>query len=101
MNVKTYTNTSITGRSIRAPRSVRHDGLHGAVGMLDSLRTVRMGDKLGRGGSTVRVFDGLSGRAARFGGLRRYFPLRCTGCKLDVVVLLAGTIPLRDPAWRE
>lgn len=93
----TYTKTSIAGWPISASGSVGHYRLHGAVGVLERLRSVGMRDELGRR-RAVGVLDGLSGGGASLCSLCRNLPLRNAGGELDVVVLFAGTVPLRDPA---
>ena len=67
--------------------------------MLDRLGAVGMRDDLGRR-NAVRVIFLLRGGAAGFGGLGRNLPLGDAGGELDVVVLSAGRVPLRDPAGR-
>lgn len=99
----TYTNTAIARGTTRAPCALGQDGLHGAVGVADRLRTVGMSDELRLGWGAVGMFDVLGRGAAREGGLGRRVPLRDAGGQLDEVILLAGAIPLRNPAggqWR-
>ena len=65
-----------------------------------------MGDDLGLrlarvSGLAVRVLGDLGGRVSRLDGLGGDIPLRDAGGQLDVVVLLARAIPLRDPACGE
>lgn len=89
-------------KSTLACWAIRHDGLHGSIRVLYSLRAVRMCDDLRRR-RAVRMLCAGSRSACldRIGG---NIPLRNTSGQLDVVVLSAGTIPLRDPpsgqAWR-
>lgn len=89
--------TPIPRRPVHAPRAIRQDGLHGAVGVPHRLRPVRVGDELGLG-LAVGVLDLLARRVARLGGLGGRLPLRHARRELDVVVLLAVAVPLRDPA---
>lgn len=96
----TYTQTAVSGRAIRtATAAIRHDGFHGAVGVFDRLRAVRMRNELGRR-RAVRVLA-LRGRGATLGRLGGNLPLRDASGELDVVVLPAGAVPLGDPAGRK
>lgn len=76
--------------------------------MSDRLRAVRVRDDLRLEATdarrAIRVVRGLRRRVARGRGLGRGLPLRDARGQLDEVVLLAGAVPLRDPAsgewWR-
>lgn len=92
--------SSITSRTIRAPRAIGHDGFHCTVGVLDRLRTVGVGDELGLG-RAVRVLNLLARRVARLHSMGWNVPLRHARGELDKVILLARAIPLRNPAGGE
>lgn len=68
--------------------------------MLDSLRAVGVCDELMLAGRPVRVFCAGGRRASRC-GLGGRLPLRHAGGYLDIVILLAAAVPLRDPSGGE
>lgn len=91
--------TPISRRPVNTACSVGHDGLHGAISMAHRLRPVRVGDELRLLlGSAVGVLDLRRRSVARLGRLSGDLPLRNSGRELDIVVLLARTIPLSNPA---
>lgn len=95
------TKSSIPRRAVRAPVGVgRHQGFHVAIGMLHRLRSVGMCNELLLVGHAVWVLGCLRGGAAR-GSLGGRLPLRDARGKLDVVVLPAIAVPLRDPTRRQ
>lgn len=89
-------------KSTLASWAIGQDGLHGSIRVLDSLRAVRVRDDLRRG-RAVRMLR-AGNRSACLDRIGGSIPLGNTSGQLDVVVLSARTIPLRDPtggqAWR-
>lgn len=97
---ESYAKATFSRRAIaHASAAVGHDGFQTSVGVLDRLRAVGVRDNLGRGNAVGVIFL-LRGRAAGFGGFGGNLPLRDAGGELDVVVFLAGRVPLGDPAGR-
>ena len=105
----TYPETPVTVGPVATSHSIGQYRFHCSVGMAHSLRAVRVCNDLrlwssggmGSTGCAIRVIANLSGRVPRLNSLGWDFPLGDAGGKLDVVVLLARTIPLCDPACGE
>lgn len=104
---RAYTKAPVTRLSIsaygsRVARFVWHDRLHSTVSVLDGLGAVRMCDELGLATWDAEGMLDVGGRSTAYGrSVCRDVPLRDTSGQLDVVVLLAIGVPLRDPARRQ
>lgn len=102
------TQTPILIRTSNTPRTVlpRSNRLYSSIRVLGALAAIWVRDDLGfpvavAAGHAVGVFMSGSGGGANGSWICRSLPLRDTGGELDVVVLLGGVVPLRDPAGWE